>query len=338
MNKKISIIIPVHNAQEYLQKCLDSIINQTLKEIEIICVNDSSTDNTVGILDNYQQKDSRIKIINTDCKCSGGARNRGLEAANGEYIGFVDADDWVDKDYFEKLYITAKENSCDIAATSSVVLIENGKEKSIKYVGATPADNPVNTIEKKKKCIIATGICWNKIYRKDFLEKNNIHFKNIHNPSEDNYFSIQAIILADNILFIDTTSYYYRFVCNSQTKARKTVKDFWVTDIYKQILDVIDNKNLDSQWKDVILQRAAADIKLYYSEMDKATKKKFSKHLKKTFPEVLKSVIPKNSILKKIFSMTNHDIHKVITIIGIKLKIKNKRLIKKIEQQKQMPV
>lgn len=322
MNKKISIIIPVHNAQEYLPKCLDSIINQTLKEIEIVCVNDSSTDNTGAILDNYQQKDSRIKIINTDCRCSGGTRNRGLEAANGEYIGFVDADDWVDKDYFEKLYNTAKENSCDIAATSSVVLIENGEEKSIKYVGATPADNPVNTLEKKKKCIIATGICWNKIYRKDFLEKNNIHFIEIPTAAEDNYFSALAAIFANQIIFINNSTYYYNFVSTSQTKSLKIEKDFSITDIYKQILDVIDNKNLDSQWKDVILQRAAADIKLYYSEMDKATQKKFSKHLKKTFPEVLKSVIPKNSILKKIFSMTNRDIHKVITICGIKIKFK----------------
>ena len=322
MNKKISIIIPVHNAQEYLPKCLDSIINQTLKEIEIICVNDSSTDNTGAILDNYQQKDSRIKIINTDCRCSGGTRNRGLEAANGEYIGFVDADDWVDKDYFEKLYNTAKENSCDIAATSSVVLIENGEEKSIKYVGATPADNPVNTLEKKEKCIIATGICWNKIYRKDFLEKNNIHFIEIPTAAEDNYFSALAAIFANQIIFINNSTYYYNFVSTSQTKSLKIEKDFSITDIYKQILDVIDNKNLGNQWKDVILQRAAADIKLYYSEMDKATKKKFLKHLKKTFPEVLKSVIPKNSILKKIFSMTNRDIHKVITICGIKIKFK----------------
>lgn len=325
MNKKISIIIPVHNAQEYLPKCLDSIINQTLKEIEIVCVNDSSTDNTGAILDNYQQKDSRIKIINTDCRCSGGTRNRGLEAANGEYIGFVDADDWVDKDYFEKLYNTAKENSCDIAATSSVVLIENGEEKSIKYVGATPADNPVNTLEKKKKCIIATGICWNKIYRKDFLEKNNIHFIEIPTAAEDNYFSALAAIFANQIIFINNSTYYYNFVSTSQTKSLKIEKDFSITDIYKQILDVIDNKNLDSQWKDVILQRAAADIKLYYSEMDKATKKKFLKHLKKTFPEVLKSVIPKNSILKKIFSIKNSydKKHKIITLLGFKLSFKS---------------
>ena len=325
MNKKISIIIPVHNAQEYLPKCLDSIINQTLKEIEIVCVNDSSTDNTGAILDNYQQKDSRIKIINTDCRCSGGTRNRGLEAANGEYIGFVDADDWVDKDYFEKLYNTAKENSCDIAATSSVVLIENGEEKSIKYVGATPADNPVNTLEKKKKCIIATGICWNKIYRKDFLEKNNIHFIEIPTAAEDNYFSALAAIFANQIIFINNSTYYYNFVSTSQTKSLKIEKDFSITDIYKQILDVIDNKNLDSQWKDVILQRAAADIKLYYSEMDKATQKKFSKHLKKTFPEVLKSVIPKNSILKKIFSIKNSydKKHKIITLLGFKLSFKS---------------
>ena len=100
---KISVIVPVYNVEKYLARCLDSIINQTLADIEIICINDGSTDNSLEILNDYAKKDSRIKIIdqtNAGLSC---ARNAGMQIAQGEYIGFVDSDDWIDLDFYEKL-------------------------------------------------------------------------------------------------------------------------------------------------------------------------------------------------------------------------------------------
>ena len=99
----VSIIVPVYNTEEYLQKCLDSLTNQTLKNIELICVNDGSTDNSLKILQDNAIKDDRIKIINQENKKQGAARNAGMQVATGEYIGFVDSDDYVDLYYFERL-------------------------------------------------------------------------------------------------------------------------------------------------------------------------------------------------------------------------------------------
>lgn len=333
MKNKLSIIIPIHNAQDFISSCLDSIINQTLKDIEIICVNDSSIDNTVCILDIYKNKDSRIKVINTNCECSGGARNIGLEYATGEYIGFIDSDDWVDKDYFEQLYITAKENDCDISATSNIIIVENNK-KSIKYVGCSTTDNPVNTIEKKGKCIVATGICWNKIYRKDFLNKNNIKFIEINNPAEDNYFSIQATILANKIIFIDNASYFYNSVATSQTKRKKTQKDFQIVEIYKKIFNKLSNLDFEedkyNKWKEIIKKRAWLDIKLYYTEMDEHLQKNFLKHIKQNFPDFAMEIKQDFKPWQYIFSIKNSDNkkHKIITILGIKVKIKLKNNVK----------
>ena len=126
---KISIIIPVYNTEKYLKKCLDSIINQTLKSLEIICIDDCSTDNSLNILKEYQLKDKRIKIIEQkENKGQGVARNLGLNIAEGEYIGFIDSDDWVDLNFFEKLYFAAKKYNSDVALAANV-RIGNGRTK-----------------------------------------------------------------------------------------------------------------------------------------------------------------------------------------------------------------
>ena len=102
---KVSIIIPVYNVEKYLQKCLESLVNQTLKEIEIICINDGSTDKSEEILKIFAQKDDRIIVVNKENEGQSVARNVGIKLAKGEFLGFVDSDDWVDLDFFEKLYL-----------------------------------------------------------------------------------------------------------------------------------------------------------------------------------------------------------------------------------------
>lgn len=106
---KLSIIIPAFNTEKYLPKCLDSVVNQTLKDIEIICIDNNSTDNTLNIFNEYAKNDSRIKIIsNNENKGAASSRNLGLDIASGEYIGFVDSDDFIELEMFEKLYEVAK--------------------------------------------------------------------------------------------------------------------------------------------------------------------------------------------------------------------------------------
>jgi glycosyltransferase involved in cell wall biosynthesis len=111
---KISVVVPVYNVEKYLKECIDSIINQTLEDIEIICVNDGSTDSSLEILNDYAKKDSRIIVINKSNSGYGHTMNMGLNAATGEYVGIIESDDFADKNMFEDLYKLAKEYDADI--------------------------------------------------------------------------------------------------------------------------------------------------------------------------------------------------------------------------------
>ena len=124
MNPQISVIVPIYNVEKYLAKCIDSIINQTLTNIEIILVNDGSTDNSRKIIDKYDKKDSRIKVIHKKNGGQGSARNAGLDIAKGEYIGFVDSDDWIDSNMYENLYNAAISNNADIVVCNRKVFDE----------------------------------------------------------------------------------------------------------------------------------------------------------------------------------------------------------------------
>lgn len=123
---KVSIIVPVYNTEAYLERCLKSLVNQTLKDIEIICIDDGSKDNSVAILKKYSQLDKRIKIIEQENLGVSVARNNGLKLATGEYIGFVDSNDWIDLDFYEKLYNAAKKYDADISACGIKRLHING--------------------------------------------------------------------------------------------------------------------------------------------------------------------------------------------------------------------
>ena len=127
----VSVIVPVYNTEGFLQKCLDSLTNQTLEDIEIICVNDGSTDNSLKILEDNAIRDDRIKIINQKNKKQGAARNAGMKIATGEYIGFVDSDDWIDLDFYEKLYNAATRHNFDIALGTNIRVKKNVNKKRL---------------------------------------------------------------------------------------------------------------------------------------------------------------------------------------------------------------
>ena len=202
----VSIIVPVYNTEEYLQKCLDSLTNQTLKNIEIICVNDGSTDNSLKILQDNAIKDDRIKIINQENKKQGAARNAGMQVATGEYIGFVDSDDWVDLDFYEKLYIAAKKHNFDIALGTNV-----RAKKSINK-------NRLNITEEKEYTTVQekfdVNIQWknpcptNKIYKRDLFISHNIRWsEGVY--CEDRIFTLKAVYFSNGIVTVPNINYYY---------------------------------------------------------------------------------------------------------------------------------
>ena len=128
---KFSVILPVYNVEKYLRECLESLVNQTLKDIEFICVNDGSTDSSLDILNEYAKKDSRFVIINQHNQGQGVARNNALAVAKGEYVAFVDPDDWVETNMFEELYLKFKETNVDVIQFNFKVCFEKSGE--IKY-------------------------------------------------------------------------------------------------------------------------------------------------------------------------------------------------------------
>lgn len=217
---KISVIIPVFNSDKFIPKCLNSLINQTEKNIEIIVVNDGSTDATAQVVSEFVQKDSRITLINQEHKLQGAARNNGISHANGEYIGFVDADDWVDLDYFEKLYTSAKKFDADIALATNV-RIGNGKTK--KRLNINNEECLYDLQEKIDVCNLWKDSCpTNKIYKAEFLKNNNILFpKGVY--CEDKLFTIMAVYYANAVVTVpDIYYYYYRNV--QSTSHKKSVK------------------------------------------------------------------------------------------------------------------
>ena len=163
MNGLISVIVPVYNCDRYLPKCLDSILSQSYKNIEIICIDDKSTDNSLGICETYSEKDKRIRIIKR--KSNGGlscARNMGIDASKGDYIAFVDSDDWIDKDFIKVLYENMVDNDADLSVASISysnieipyhgnedvkVLTKSGKELLLEmFVTSTPQPDTLLTI------------------------------------------------------------------------------------------------------------------------------------------------------------------------------------------------
>ena len=235
---KISIIVPVYNTAKYLDKCIQTLIKQTLEDIEIIFIDDGSEDGSAEILKNYAKNDKRISILNQNHKRQGAARNYGLSIAQGEYIGFVDSDDWVELDMFDQ----AKETDSDIVMCS-MNTFEDGTNKIIvntyntldifnqKFFenSFTPQDT-LNFIFN-----ISVSPC-NKIYRKSLIVKNNIKFpENIY--FEDNAFFFKSWLNAQKISLLNQKLYQYRKSTASTTKSDKNKLDIFKTlDLTKNIL------------------------------------------------------------------------------------------------------
>lgn len=196
MSVKVSIIVPVYNVEKYLPKCLDSLCNQTLKDIEIITVNDKSTDMSLNILNQFAKNDKRIVIIDKkENQKTAAARNSGIEAAKGEYLAFVDGDDYIDLDFCEKLYNTAKKENADIAKALVNIVDENGKIQ-------TSFNNDI--IEQNDKFFF-WGRMWSAIYNREALiKKHNIRFY-------IDFFclQIQAVYYANKVACCNETSYNY---------------------------------------------------------------------------------------------------------------------------------
>ena len=232
---KVSIITPVYNVEKYLPRCLDSLINQTLSDIEIICVNDCSPDNSLKVLKEYSLKDERIKII--DLKENQGvsiARNKGIEIASGEYLGFVDSDDKIELDFCEKLYLAAKEKNLDITKGNLKVIKDNVEQSQFKDLNNKIRENKYNF-----NCNFSSAL-----YKTSLIKEKNIFFP-INLPlGEDRIFLINALVNSETIDIIDDAYYVYLHNEVSATNSSNITKAFsccW--DTLNILIPILNNSN-----------------------------------------------------------------------------------------------
>ncbi|MCI8529339.1 MAG: glycosyltransferase [Lachnospiraceae bacterium] len=216
MMPKVSIIVPIYNVQEYLRECLDSLLSQTLPEIEIICVNDGSTDHSPEILDSYAALDARVKVMHKENSGYGASMNQGIRAASGEYIGIVEPDDYVETEMYEELYRQAKEFQLDWIKGNFQVFKGSGERRRNSIVKTYSVEakklyHKVLNPQEYPELIVHDDFHWKGIYQKDFLERNHIAFHETPGAAyQDNGFKYQTTCLAERAMFIDKAFYWYR--------------------------------------------------------------------------------------------------------------------------------
>lgn len=245
MNKcKLSIIVPVYGVEKYIDKCLDSLVKQSLKEIEIIVVNDGTKDNSQKIIDKYVKKyPEKIKSYIKENGGQGSARNYGLEKANGEYIGYVDSDDFIEKDMYKKLYNKAKEDNYDIVVCGNYNVSEDYKTKNI--------DTFINNYNTDLENIIFGKMAvWNKIYKKEILVENKLKFKE-KVWYEDLAFTLKAIINSNSFAFINEPLYDYLIREGSTMNNSNVKRNLEIFDAFDDILSYIKHNKKEEYFNKI---------------------------------------------------------------------------------------
>lgn len=245
--KKVSVIVPVYNSQAYLKECAESLVSQTLEEIEIIFVNDGSTDDSLQILEKYQQCFPDKVVVRT--KENGGqatARNLGIELATGDFIGFVDSDDSVDCTMFEKMYKTAKQAGSDFVECEYKYLQVDGdgNKKEI------PSYGNVRDYESKNEMFIDPLVSpWNKLYKANILKQNNIRFTEgaIY---EDTAFFIKSIPYIEKTSYISEKLVLHYLWPTSTMNANKAKRVGNIFEVLSDIIRFYEENNLREQYKE----------------------------------------------------------------------------------------
>lgn len=249
---KVSVIIPVYNAEKYIREALDSVISQTLEDIEIICINDGSKDSSLQILREYEKKDSRIKIIDKENEGYGKTVNRGFDEARGEFVAIFEPDDILDKNIYEILYKEAKENNLNVVKCNFYnYWSKQNKTRKSKLITKC-SDEKIFNPKDRLRIFACHASVWAAIYKKSFLDKNEIRFLNTPGASfQDMSFTFKVLALAERIKLIDKPLLYYR-QDNPNSSINNPQKVYCVCDEYEELTrflnsDEVLKKNFNTQ-------------------------------------------------------------------------------------------
>ena len=212
---KISILVPVYNVEKYLEKCLDSILEQTFTEYEVICMDDGSTDRSGIILDEYALKDSRIRVIHKENSGYGKTMNQAIQLARGQYIGIVESDDTIERHMFQFLYDKIEEHDLDMVKSDFYLAWEDG-EHSIRKEYYSVAEeqgmyNRVLNANLELAAYLVQKFTWNALYKRELLVNNHVAYQETPGASyQDNGFWFQTFYWTERMMFLDTPLYNYR--------------------------------------------------------------------------------------------------------------------------------
>lgn len=230
MGIKISVIVPVYNTQDYLKKCLESIVNQTLTDIEIIVVNDGSTDKSLDILKNYQFKYDNIIIINKQNEGQGAARNKALEICKGDFIAFVDSDDYIEENMLESMFSKSLESDLDVVVCNYKYVNNTEQERKNDNSPVLDEQEIISNVECIKRFLVTEtieGFSWNKLFKRELFNINNIRYPE-GMKYEDIPTIVSLLINAKKIGFINSKLYNYVTRENSTTSSQniQNIRDY----------------------------------------------------------------------------------------------------------------
>ncbi len=241
---KVSVIMPIYNAYDFLRPAMDSVVDQTLRDIEIICIDDGSTDHSLDIIKEYQKQDDRIRIITETNAGPALARNNGLRRARGEYVAFLDADDFFKPELLERLYTVAKRDDLDIAIARYDIYnskkavfrenVESDHGRIYEYGCVTSKNEHPDYILQS-----TTGAAWNKLYRRSFLVEKNITFLTEVKMFEDVYFTVISMAFAERVGKLPEVLIHHR-IYSEQSRARQFKKYYpQVPEVYLKIKEFL---------------------------------------------------------------------------------------------------
>ena len=250
---KLSIIIPVYNAEKYLAKCLDSVLAQTFKDLEIICVDDGSKDNSLNILNEYQRRDERIKVFHKENGGANSARKLGLEKAKGTYIGFVDSDDWIESNMFERLYTLANKYDLDLVTSG---YYQEGNYISISYDNIPQGIYLKNDMEDfrnqvifnlKSKDMGVSGAFWNKLFKAKILKKVTPSIPDTIKFSEDKMTVILFALECKSAMVLKEA--YYHYIMNQSSVTHSSDLNYLINinEIYKFLVSISKHENFTKE-------------------------------------------------------------------------------------------
>jgi len=368
---KISIIIPIFNTEKYLNECLDSVVNQTFKDIEIICIDDGSTDNSLQILKEYANKDERITVICGENQGAASVRNKGIEISNGEYIIFLDSDDYLDLRALEYLYAKAVESNSDLIVYDFYNF--DNITKNITYNSSIykkfmhPFKN-VFSYDDYPKTILNTILpspC-NRFMKKIFIKKNNLYFQNVP-YFNDVYFATMSLIKATKVTAIEKALYYYRVNREKSTTSLKFKDTIVLFQVFDLLFATCKQEEILNKFKYSLTTFTLNFFMYYFENTPTELRKKIHKEIMHyinsnslfgnmkniniscfilnryncwfknydfTNVKNIKNKTKFKKIIKNIFSIQNVDARKCITLLGVKIKIRNEKLKQKIAQRK----